>query len=89
MRGTPMKWPRGWLRRCGVAPGEDRLPCQTNAVFAELPQPVIDALWQKGWRFYTHVRPGQCRFMCSWDTTPEDVNDFAAEIKALLQKLPA
>jgi threonine aldolase len=62
-------------------------PCQTNAVFAELPQPVIDELWQRGWRFYTHVRPGQCRFMCSWDTTIEDVREFAGEIQSALQSV--
>src|SRR5687768_8720429 len=48
-------------------------PRQANAVFAELPLPVIEALHAKGWLFYTFIGAGGCRFMCSWDTQPEDV----------------
>jgi threonine aldolase len=62
-------------------------PCQTNAVFAEMPKPIIEALWQRGWMFYTHVSPGQCRLMCSWDTTEADVDDFVADVRSLATKV--
>jgi threonine aldolase len=60
-------------------------PRQANSVFAELPEPVIQGLWQRGWRFYTFIGHGGCRFMCAWDTTEEDVDQFAADVAQLLQ----
>jgi len=34
-----------------------------------------------GWKFYTHVgSQGEARLMCSWDTTTEDVDEFAADL---------
>jgi len=61
-------------------------PCQTNAVFAKMSAPVIKAMHKRGWQFYTHVSPDDCRLMCSWDTTAEDVDAFAADVKALAGK---
>ena len=56
-------------------------PRQANAVFAELPQPVIDDLHGRGWRFYTFIGQGGCRLMCAWDTREEDVRDFVADLE--------
>ncbi len=59
-------------------------PVDANAVFASLPRPAIDRLlaelegeppfylWDEG--------ADEVRWMCSWDTTPEDVDEFAAAI---------
>jgi threonine aldolase len=48
-----------------------------NAVFARLPGATIDRLRAQGWHFYTDVGPGgAARLMCSWDTTPEDIDAF-------------
>jgi threonine aldolase len=55
-------------------------PVQANAVFVDLPKPVIAALWARGWLFYNFIGEGGCRFMCSWDTTEEDVRAFAADL---------
>jgi threonine aldolase len=88
-----------WLRHAGhantmaqrledalrpLAPVKILFPRQANSVFAELPRPAIEGLWQKGWMFYTFIGQGGCRLMCSWDTTPEDVDAFAADLKGLL-----
>ena len=62
-------------------------PRQANAVFAELPLQVIDQLHAKGWIFYTFIGAGGCRFMCSWDTLPEDVDNLASDIRAALAAL--
>jgi len=63
-------------------------PVQTNAVFARIPEPVIEAAHKRGWRFYTNVGGWEeSRLMCSWDTTPEDVDNFAADLKELSQKV--
>jgi threonine aldolase len=55
-------------------------PRQANAVFAELPRPVIERLRAKGWKFYTFIGAGGCRLMCAWDTTEADVEQFTADI---------
>lgn len=60
-------------------------PRQANAVFVELPAPVIDALHARGWWFYNFIGAGGCRLMCAWDTTEKDVDDFVAEMAALLK----
>ena len=59
-------------------------PRQANGVFAELPAAAIASLRAKGWLFYTFIGAGGCRFMCGWDTTPEDVDALAADLRAVL-----
>jgi threonine aldolase len=60
-------------------------PVQSNAVFARIPEKVVDAMHQRGWKFYTHVGGWEeSRLMCSWDTTTEDVDGFAADLKVLV-----
>jgi threonine aldolase len=57
-------------------------PVEANAVFAILPAAVTERL-QRAFRFYTWDQvTGEVRWMCSWDTTVEDVEDFAAAIAA-------
>jgi threonine aldolase len=57
-------------------------PVQTNAVFAAIPDPAVQEMYRRGWKFYTHVGAAdEARLMCSWDTTPEDVDAFAADLK--------
>ena len=67
-------------------------PRQANGVFVELPVAVIAALHRIGWHFYTFIGEGGARLMCSWDTTPEDVDDLLADLTELManrKKLPA
>ena len=58
-------------------------PRQANAVFVELAPELAAALREKGWRFYSFIGQGGCRFMCAWDTQPEDVTDLAADLQSL------
>jgi len=59
-------------------------PVQTNAVFAKLPAAVIGEL-QRDFPFYTwDEESGEVRWMCSWDTTEEDVDGFATAVRAAL-----
>ncbi len=59
---------------------------QSNAVFAQIPERIVDALHDKGWRFYTRIGGwDESRLMCSWDTTPDDVDAFAADMKRLAE----
>jgi threonine aldolase len=45
---------------------------------------VIDALHARGWHFYTFIGAGGARLMCSWDTTQEDVDDFATDLAKMM-----
>jgi threonine aldolase len=56
-------------------------PVETNAVFAKLPEKVVQGLHSRGWHFYTNVGGwDESRLMCSWDTTPEDVDGFIKDL---------
>jgi threonine aldolase len=63
-------------------------PTQANAVFAEFPPHVVLALRRIGWKFYTFIGQGGCRLMCAWDTRPEDVDQFAADVEHCLASAP-
>ena len=59
-------------------------PVQANAVFATLPAPVTPRL-QERFPFYVwDENTGEVRWMCSWDTTEEDVQVFAAAVREAL-----
>jgi threonine aldolase len=64
-------------------------PVQSNGVFVELAPQLQAALRAKGWQFYTFLGDSGCRLMCAWDTTPETVDRFAADLaEATLQLRP-
>jgi threonine aldolase len=55
-------------------------PVQANAVFAALAPEAIATLLGR-YDFYVWDEPaGEVRWMCSWDTTREDVEGFAAAV---------
>jgi threonine aldolase len=56
-------------------------PVQTNAVFATLARAATNELRER-FPFYTwDERTGEVRWMCSWDTTEDDVDAFAEAIE--------
>ncbi len=59
-------------------------PVEASAVFARLPRSVIEEL-QRQYDFYVwDEHNDEVRWMCSWDTTEEDVDEFAAALRAAL-----
>jgi threonine aldolase len=57
-------------------------PVQANAVFAILPRELADAV-RAEFPFYTwDEATGEVRWMCSWDSTGEDVQQFAAALQS-------
>lgn len=55
---------------------------EANAVFAVIPGPAAGEV-RASWPFYTwDERTGEVRLMCAWDTTPGDVDAFAAALTA-------
>jgi threonine aldolase len=56
-------------------------PVQANAVFAQLPRPAMEEL-QRDYDFYVwDEHASEVRWMCSWDTTEEDVDEFTAAVQ--------
>jgi threonine aldolase len=54
---------------------------QANGVFATLPAGVADRL-RESFRFYDwDSARGEVRWMCSWDTTEDDIDAFVAAIE--------
>jgi threonine aldolase len=59
-------------------------PVQVNAVFAIFPPGIAEEL-QKTFPFYVwNEETNEVRLMASWDTTPEDINQFVNHLKALM-----
>jgi threonine aldolase len=55
---------------------------QSNAVFAVIP-PAAAALLQRDFYFYVwDETTGEVRWMCSWDTTSDEVDEFAAAVRS-------
>ncbi len=57
-------------------------PPQANSVFVQMPAALIQNLFDRGWMFYNFIGEGGCRLMCAWDTTPQDVDQFLADLHA-------
>jgi threonine aldolase len=57
-------------------------PVQANAVFATLPTSLADAV-RPDFPFYTwDDATGEVRWMCSWDTTEQDISAFTAALQS-------
>jgi threonine aldolase len=67
--------------RVGEVPGVSiTRPVQANAVFAILPRGAAEAL-RGEYAFYMWDESiGEARWMCSWDTTEQDVDQFASAV---------
>ncbi len=60
-------------------------PVQANAVFARLPEGVAERL-RRQFHFYDWpTGPGEVRWMCSFDTTEEDVDAFVEALRQALR----
>lgn len=55
-------------------------PVQANVVFATLPAAAREALRRRFDFYVWDHRTGEVRWMCAWDTTEEDVDEFAGAI---------
>lgn len=56
-------------------------PLQANAVFAALPTPVIELLSERYHFYVWDEEAGVVRWMCSWQTTPDDVDGLAEALR--------
>jgi threonine aldolase len=69
----------------GLLPGVEVVyPVQANSVFARIPPGLIEPL-QRGTFFWPwDERAGVVRWMCAFDTEPEDITRFAATLSSAL-----
>lgn len=70
-------------RLCKIEGIKILFPCQANSLFVEMPVGMINALREKGWHLYTFIGEGGARFMCSWDTTEEDISAIVNDIREI------
>jgi threonine aldolase len=73
------------LERIGLKP---RFPTQANGVFVQLPAHVESALRQRGHGFYPFGDPDWqiSRLMCSFNTTPADVQNILSDVESALRQ---
>ncbi|MEW6018703.1 MAG: beta-eliminating lyase-related protein, partial [Pseudomonadota bacterium] len=57
-------------------------PVEANAVFVEMDEARLAALRAAGWAVYRFI-DGSVRFMCSWATTEEAVDQLAETLSAI------
>lgn len=70
--------------KMAAIPGVDLIyPVQANGVFARLSDVIAKALTDDGWQYYSFIGEA-ARFMTSWDTTEQDVNNLIASMKSAL-----
>lgn len=71
----------------GIAGLRIMYPRQANSVFVEMPETVAARLREVGWHFYSFIGSGGARFMCSWQTTEDDVQQLTLAItRAVAEK---
>jgi threonine aldolase len=57
-------------------------PVESNGVFVEMDEPTLKRLHQAGWFVYRFI-DGSVRFMCSWATTAQAVEELSAALKQI------
>jgi threonine aldolase len=69
-------------RLAGAIPFPIRHPVEANGVFVEMDEETLGRLREAGWFVYRFI-DGSVRFMCSWATTPEAIDELAEALKGL------
>lgn len=59
-----------------------RHPVEANGLFVDMDEPALERLRRKGW-FVFRFLDGTARFMCSWATTPEMVDELGETLKSI------
>ncbi len=59
-------------------------PVQSNAVFAILPKEIIPVLQEAFFFYVWNEAAGEVRWMCSYDTTEEDIINFTSLIRRVM-----
>ena len=57
-------------------------PVEANGLFVAMDEAALQRLQGKGWFVYRFL-DGSVRFMCSWATTPEMVDELGAALREI------
>ncbi len=57
---------------------------QSNSIFAKIPSKMTEILLQKHFFYVWDANTNEIRWMCSFDTTEEDIKAFAEDIKKVI-----
>ena len=60
-------------------------PVEAKGVFAVIPEKYIAALQKKYFFYVWNEEISECRFMCSFDTTEDDIHDFVALVRKIVK----
>src|SRR5215211_1369275 len=60
-------------------------PVEANGVFAEIPERYVPALQKKYFFYVWNEETSECRFMASFDTTEEDIQDFVTLVRKVVK----
>ena len=60
------------------------VPQQANAIFLRMSESLVAQLHERGWHFYKFIEPDVYRLMCSWGMTEKVLDEFVADVKALI-----
>ena len=63
-------------------------PVEANGVFAQIPREAIEKIRERYFFYVWNEEESVARWMCSFDTTEEDVREFAEFVGAVLRGLP-
>jgi len=63
-------------------------PVEANGVFAQIPRAAIEKIKERYFFYVWSEEESVVRWMCSFDTTEEDVRQFAEFVKAIVEKPP-
>ena len=69
-------------RLAGLMPFPITHEVQANGVFTIMDEAALERLRRAGWFVYRFI-DGSVRFMCSWATTPEAVDELGAALRAV------
>jgi threonine aldolase len=61
-------------------------PVDANGVFAQIPQEAIAKIQERYFFYVWNEEQSVVRWMCSFDTTEQDVADFAAYVRQVVDK---
>jgi threonine aldolase len=61
---------------------------EANGVFAQIPRAAIERIQQRYFFYVWSEEESVVRWMCSFDTTEEDVEEFAEFIAAAVRDVP-
>jgi threonine aldolase len=61
-------------------------PVQSNGLFVQLPSCLVEKLQKETFFYPWNEEANIYRWMCSWDTTEDDINDFCQQIDIILKK---